>query len=588
MPGSRSGPAYPTTTVPGRSAVESHVVPRRTVPEMSKRTASLCPFSPPTAASRIRLTKALLGGKYELVRLIGQGSMGEVWQASHVTLRQQVAIKLLAASVDGIPIEAPEVASARFRFEAQIAARLSRRTRHIVRVTDHGEEDGIAYLVMELLEGHTLESFLMQRGCMSPAEVSALLAQIARGLAHAHGEGVVHRDLKPGNVFLTRDEDDRQVAKLLDFGIARMLRPHATGAFKTARGVVFGTPGYMSPEQTDASVDLDRQCDLWALATIAYEALSGGLPVQGFDVAELLHNVRARRFVPLRERCAELPRTLDAFFERAFAARVRDRFESAPELALAFEKATAEAEAAGGGAGAALSRTQVALRGPTPMAPLTPTPMTPLTSTPGTPLTPTPGTLRPIDKRAEHRRPRGKRAWPSLGWMVAAALFATFAALVGAHTVGPRSGGRPHGEARSAPGVVVAAIPGGTSSPGTSSPGTLPRSTSSPGGETTAAHGSALGQPAMLGAAPAPIGPSSVPPSATLAGFGAAAPSAVLPIAPVRKPSPALSPAARVASPSSSARAASPSAAPAPGASAAKTPQAPAPPAEPVDRSDVL
>lgn len=269
--------------------------------------------------------------------------MGEVWQAAHLTLREQVAIKLLTAPFDGIPIEAPEVASARFRFEAQVAARLSRRTRHIVRVTDHGEEGGLAYLVMELLEGQTLEASLLRRGPMPPADVSDLVGQIARGLAHAHADGIVHRDLKPGNVFLTRDEDDRRMVKLLDFGIARTLRPNRSGAFSTARGVVFGTPGYMSPEQTDASIKLDRQCDLWALATIAYEALSGELPVEGFEAAELLDNVHALRLVPLHDRCGDLPRSLDAFFERAFTADIHQRYESAPDLALAFETAVAGA-----------------------------------------------------------------------------------------------------------------------------------------------------------------------------------------------------------------------------------------------------
>ena len=281
----------------------------------------------------------VVAGKFELVRLLGRGSMGEVWVAHHRTLGEHVALKLLTPSLEGEVVEESAQAAARFRFEAQIAARLSRKTRHIVRVTDHGEENGLAYLVMELLEGQTLDSML-EKGRLPVDAVADIVTQISRALTHAHAEGVFHRDLKPANVFVTHDEEGRRLVKVLDFGIARAIHAHRVrGAFATARGIVFGTPGYMSPEQAFASEKLDHRCDLWAVSVMAYEALSGCLPMEGADVQELLRNLCAGRLVPLSERIPHVPPALSEFFARAFADRIENRFASASELAQDFAKA---------------------------------------------------------------------------------------------------------------------------------------------------------------------------------------------------------------------------------------------------------
>jgi serine/threonine protein kinase len=284
----------------------------------------------------------VVGGKYELVTLLGRGSMGEVWVAHHQSLGEDVAIKLLSPESGTCEIEDPVTASARFRFEAQIAARLSRKTRHIVRVTDHGDDGGgLAYLVMELLEGCTLEKRLLQYGEMPPDAVSQLIAQTARALECAHAEQVVHRDLKPANVFLAHDEEGRLLVKLLDFGIARASHTQRRASpFSTGQGVVFGTPGYMSPEQSYGTA-IDARADLWAMATVAYEALTGELPIPGAYVQELQNNLLRRRLVPIHERNPRLPAGLAGFFERAFAQRVEHRFASASELASSFEQAIA-------------------------------------------------------------------------------------------------------------------------------------------------------------------------------------------------------------------------------------------------------
>jgi serine/threonine-protein kinase len=149
---------------------------------------------------------------------------------------------------------------------------------------------------------------------MTPVEVSALVTQIARGLEVAHAEGVLHRDLKPSNIFLTPDEDGAELVKILDFGIAR--RDRSVGLdtrFVTAKGVLFGTPSYMSPEQASASSDLDARTDLWSLAVMAYEALTGKLPVMGADTSHRLANLRAAKIVPLRLRNAELGEACERF-----------------------------------------------------------------------------------------------------------------------------------------------------------------------------------------------------------------------------------------------------------------------------------
>jgi serine/threonine-protein kinase len=296
-----------------------------------------------------------IAGKYELVRLLGRGSMGEVWVAHHRSLNEKVAVKLLTRPSEegaagdggdrsGGPDESLEdraTAAARFKFEAQVAARLSRKTRHIVSVTDHGEEEGLPYLVMELLEGETLEARLQREDRLPAQHVLAIASQIGRALSAAHAEGVFHRDLKPANVFLMRDEDGNLLVKLLDFGIARATHAHraSRSTHTTARGVVFGTPNYMSPEQARGSSRLDQRCDLWALATILYECASGELPVEGTDTDRVLHNLCAGRIIPIRTRASDLPETLDAFFARAFAEDVDKRFPTAAELVQAFADA---------------------------------------------------------------------------------------------------------------------------------------------------------------------------------------------------------------------------------------------------------
>ncbi|MFO0734339.1 MAG: protein kinase [Labilithrix sp.] len=277
----------------------------------------------------------LIAGKYELVRLLGKGAMGEVWLATHNSLGGEFAIKLVEPADD---IEA-ETAAGRFQLEAQIAAKLSRKTRHIVSVSDHGEEEGLAYLVMELLEGESLEARTKRQGQLEVPEVAAIVLQVARALSLAHEEGIFHRDLKPANVWLGRDEDGRLLVKLLDFGIARSKKPFRTRSpFATSKDMVLGTPSYMSPEQARGLDTLDYRCDLWALSVVAYEALTKRIPFEGETVEDIFLSICTFRVVPVLARRPDLPPAVEAFFARAFAPKLDDRYSSAAELSDAFER----------------------------------------------------------------------------------------------------------------------------------------------------------------------------------------------------------------------------------------------------------
>jgi serine/threonine protein kinase len=301
------------------------VEPSPNVPSVPPRAASV----PPGLVAGM-----IVAGKYELVRKIGSGAMGEVWAARHETLDEEVAIKLVMRGVDH---EDGTSAESRFLLEARVAAALSRKTRHIVAVTDHGQDGALGYLVMELLEGESLDQRLGRTGALPLEKVAPMITQIARGLSIAHGEGVVHRDLKPSNVFVTLDEDGNAMAKVLDFGIAKLRHNQRKATHATQRGFLLGTPAYMSPEQARGK-QLDHRADVWALAVIAYHMLTGEFPFDGETGEDLFARLCRIEPIAIRDRRPDLPQIVGDFFDRAFATRIEDRFQSALTLAGAFEQ----------------------------------------------------------------------------------------------------------------------------------------------------------------------------------------------------------------------------------------------------------
>jgi hypothetical protein len=268
----------------------------------------------------------------QLVRLLGEGGMGSVWVADHLTLDTQVAVKFIHAELAG----RDESLQQRFKREASIAARLT--SPHVVKVFDHGlTDDGVPYIVMELLAGESLAESLERRGRLGLEEVRVVLSQLAGLLGNAHDLGIVHRDIKPDNLFLLESEYDTFV-KVLDFGIAKRSQVEDLSVV-TATGAMVGTPFFMSPEQLLQEAKVDHRCDLWAAAVVTYNALTGRLPFKGTSLAALSMAICRDEFTPPSKVAATVPAALDPWFERALAKDPAERFASADELAKAFSEA---------------------------------------------------------------------------------------------------------------------------------------------------------------------------------------------------------------------------------------------------------
>lgn len=251
--------------------------------------------------------------------------MGEIWLAYHVALGVNVAVKLMSPAL--IP---DATARARFRREARAAARL--RSPHVVAVQDFGEDGGAPYLVMEALEGETLEKHTGKRP-LDPLEAAELVDQAARGLGSAHAHGVVHRDVKPSNLFLA-NVDGQSVLKLIDFGIARALNDEDEGKV-TRSGAILGSPTFMSPEQASGD-PATHASDLWSLAAVTYWMVTGREPFAGRMMSETLHRIRTVQFTKPTEVNPRLPCAIDGFFAKAFRVDPGERYESAEQLAAAF------------------------------------------------------------------------------------------------------------------------------------------------------------------------------------------------------------------------------------------------------------
>jgi hypothetical protein len=275
--------------------------------------------------------QGILAGRYRLDRQLGKGGMGSVWLAEHLALNSWVAIKLMDPSIAST-VEGAE----RFKREAQAAASL--RSAHVVQVLDYGLHETTPFLVMELLQGQSLADCLEREKRLTPERTLTIVTQVARAIGRAHAGGIVHRDLKPDNIFLVR-EDDQELAKVLDFGIAKTTGPRF-GGMETRTGVTMGTPYYMSPEQVEGKKALDHRSDLWSLAVITCECLTGVRPFDGETFGELLLNICARPVLPPSSQGFFLP-GFDEWFAKATNRDITQRFNSAQELALALAEVVA-------------------------------------------------------------------------------------------------------------------------------------------------------------------------------------------------------------------------------------------------------
>ena len=222
-----------------------------------------------------------IGSRYEIVRLLGQGGMGAVYQAHDKELERQVAIKVIRADMAANP----EILR-RFKQELILARQITHK--NVIRIFDLGQADGIKFITMEYIEGENLQAVLRQKKKLAPAEAASILAQVCRALEAAHNEGVIHRDLKPQNIML--DKTGR--AYVMDFGIARSM----LGSGMTQTGALIGTPDYMSPEQAKGQT-LDARSDLFSIGIIFYEMLSGQVP---FDADTTMGKLWKRTNEPAR------------------------------------------------------------------------------------------------------------------------------------------------------------------------------------------------------------------------------------------------------------------------------------------------
>ena len=275
-----------------------------------------------------------VAGRYRIGQRLGKGGMGSVWLAEHLGLRTQVAVKFIAPEL----LESHPDAVIRFQQEAAAAAKI--KSPHVVQMLDYGVMDnGTPFIVMERLDGQSVADRIASKGPMCGQETLEMVRQAGKALDHAHALNIIHRDIKPDNIFLQTVHEDT-VVKILDFGIAKQPGLAAANCL-TNTGSLLGTPAYMSPEHIIDAKHVGRQTDLWALAIVAYEAMTGHLPFDAPTVGGILSAIAKLNYtLPSRH---GLPATMDDWCARAFHVEPQKRFGSAKELADALERQLREA-----------------------------------------------------------------------------------------------------------------------------------------------------------------------------------------------------------------------------------------------------
>jgi eukaryotic-like serine/threonine-protein kinase len=290
--------------------------------------------------AREALVGKTIAGRYVLRGLLGHGGMGAVYEAEHLGLGKRVAIKFVDPE-----FATDEKVVARFAREARAMSAIE--SAHIVTVFDAGTEDGRPYLVMELLRGEDLGQRLRRTRRVELGQAMHIVAQVLKGLARAHAAGIVHRDLKPDNVFLVKHDTDPLFAKIVDFGISKIERPRANTSplALTGRGTVLGTPFYMSPEQAQASSDVDGRTDLYSVGAILFECLTGRPPHTGESYEQIILSICMREAPTVRSFDPKIPADVSGFVARALTRSRTERFASAERMLAALHEVAPEERA---------------------------------------------------------------------------------------------------------------------------------------------------------------------------------------------------------------------------------------------------
>jgi tRNA A-37 threonylcarbamoyl transferase component Bud32 len=286
-------------------------------------------LSPVSGQSEIS-SGTMLDDRYRIDELLSVGGMGAVYAGTHVLLQKRVAIKVLRSELPHAHLMVD-----RFKREAIAASAIGHE--NIVEVTDMGLlPSGIAYLVMELLAGHSLRDVMKAESPMAVDRACRIICEILGGVGAAHQAGIVHRDLKPDNVFVAH-KGKREVIKILDFGVSLLKRPNVPDTRLTSTGVIVGTPRYMSPEQAKGEQNLSGAVDLYAAGVVLYEMLTGQLPYFGENYNVIVHEIMGGKWMPLESRRPDVPREVCAVVRRAMALSPADRFASAEDMLAALE-----------------------------------------------------------------------------------------------------------------------------------------------------------------------------------------------------------------------------------------------------------
>jgi serine/threonine protein kinase len=270
----------------------------------------------------------VISGKYRIDSILGRGAMGVVVAATHLELREAIALKFLYAKTDG-----SEDFKSRFRREAQVSAKL--RNEHITRVLDVGTwREGAMYMVMEYLAGNDLRKMIRTQGPFPIGAAVEYIVQVCEGVAEAHAHGIIHRDLKPSNLLVTKRADGSDLVKILDFGISKWTAMGEEEGELTQTGVVLGSPKYMSPEQLFGAGSVDSRTDIWSIGAILYELIGGRPPYDQPSLARICADLAGNKPPPrLRDQRTEVTPELEAVVLHCLERSVELRIQSVADLA---------------------------------------------------------------------------------------------------------------------------------------------------------------------------------------------------------------------------------------------------------------